>query len=214
MANIFASMNAVMEDCGFIGKDSVNPQQKYKFRGIDAVMNALNPALRKRKVFVVPEVLDQTREERQTAKGGLLIYSVIKVKYTFYAEDGSSVSAVVVGEGMDSGDKASNKAMSAAFKYACFQAFCIPTGEMRDSEEDSLEPLPKQIAEEAVQYEEVRRQTIGIDRAIALQQYLEKEGIPVAMVMALYKVKKLEDLTEKQHVNIIEHIKEIKEKVE
>ena len=141
--NIFESINAVMRDCGFIGKDSVNPVQKYKFRGIDAVMNALNPALIKNKVFVVPDVLEQTREERETAKGGLLIYSVVKVRYTFYAEDGSSVSACVVGEGMDSGDKATNKAMSAAFKYACFQTFCIPTEEMKDSEDDSPEPVAK-----------------------------------------------------------------------
>lgn len=140
---IYEAINQVMKDCGFIGKDSINPQQKYKFRGIDAVMNALNPALIKNRVFVMPEVLDQTREERQTKTGGLLIYSVVRVKYTFYADDGSSVSAVVVGEGMDSGDKATNKAMSAAFKYACFQTFCIPTEEMRDSEEDSPEPAPR-----------------------------------------------------------------------
>lgn len=142
--NIYESMNAVMVDCGFVGKDSKNQQQGYKFRGIDAVMNALNPALRKNKVFVVPTVISQEREERTTAKGGLLIYSIVTCKYTFYAEDGSSVEAVVIGEGMDSGDKATNKAMSAAFKYACFQAFCIPTEEMKDSEDDSPEPVPLQ----------------------------------------------------------------------
>ena len=65
-------------------------------------------------------------------KGGTLIYSICRIKYTFYAEDGSNVSAVVIGEGMDSGDKATNKAMSIAFKYACFQVFCIPTEEMKD----------------------------------------------------------------------------------
>ena len=141
--NIYESMAAVMEDCGIVAKDSRNQKQGYKYRGIDAVMNALNPAFRKNKVFVVPEVIDQTREERTTQNGGLLIYSITKVKYTFYAEDGSSIAATVIGEGMDSGDKSMNKAMSAAFKYACFQAFCIPTEEMRDSEEDSPEPESK-----------------------------------------------------------------------
>jgi len=141
--NIYESMAAVMEDCGAVAKSSTNEKQRYKYRGIDAVMNALNPALRKHKVFVIPEVQEQAREERTTQNGGLLIYSTVKVKYTFYAEDGSSVVATVIGEGMDSGDKSTNKAMSAAFKYACFQAFCIPTEEMRDSEEDSPEPTPK-----------------------------------------------------------------------
>lgn len=148
--NIYEAINAVMEDCGAVGKDSRNDQQRYKYRGIDAVMNALNPAMRKHGVFAVPEVLDRNREERTTAKGGLLIYSIINVKYTFYAPDGSSVYAVVTGEGMDSGDKSCNKAMSAAFKYACFQVFCIPTEEMIDSEKDSPEPEPKpEISKEA-----------------------------------------------------------------
>ena len=130
--NIYESICAVMTDIGAVGKTSKNAQQGFMFRGIDAVMNALSPALIKNKVFVVPEILDQTREERQTSKGGNLIYSVCKIKYTFYAEDGSSLSATVIGEGMDSGDKATNKAMSIAFKYACFQVFCIPTEEMAD----------------------------------------------------------------------------------
>lgn len=142
--NIYSAITAVMDEIGAVGKDSRNEQQKYMFRGIDAVMNALNPALRKAHIFVVPEVLESTREERAGRNGGVLIYTITKVKYTFYAEDGSSVSAVVVGEGMDSGDKSANKAMSAAFKYACFQTFCIPTEEMNDSETDNPEPLPKE----------------------------------------------------------------------
>ena len=103
-------------------------------------MNALSPALIKYKLFVVPEVLNQRREERQSANGGNLIYSICTIKYTFYAEDGSFVSATVVGEGMDSGDKATNKAMSVAFKYACFQVFCIPTEEMRDPDAETPPP--------------------------------------------------------------------------
>ena len=127
---IYKAISAVMEDVGAVGKDSVNKQQGFKFRGIDAVMNALNPALVKNKVFVIPEVLEQHREERTTSKSALLIYSICKVKYTFFTTDGSSVCATVIGEGMDSGDKATNKAMSIAFKYACFQVFCIPTEEL------------------------------------------------------------------------------------
>lgn len=134
--NIFESINSVMKEIGAIGKNSKNAQQGFMFRGIDDVMNALNPALIKNKVFVVPQVLEQTREERQTSKGGTLIYSICKIKYSFYAEDGSSVDAVVIGEGMDSGDKATNKAMSIAFKYACFQVFCIPTEEMKAADPD------------------------------------------------------------------------------
>ena len=119
--NIFETISAVMGEIGAVGKDSKNQQQGFMFRGIDAVMNAISPALIKHHLFIVPEILEQTREERTNSKGTLLIYSICKVKYTFFAEDGSNISAVVIGEGMDTGDKATNKAMSIAFKYACFQ---------------------------------------------------------------------------------------------
>lgn len=138
--NIFETINAVMEEVGAVGKNSRNEQQKYMYRGIDDVMNALNPAFIKHKLLMVPEVVSQKREERQTANGKNIIYSVLSVKYTFYAEDGSSIYTIVPGEGMDSGDKASNKAMSSAFKYACFQTFCIPTEEMKDPDAETPPP--------------------------------------------------------------------------
>lgn len=132
MAEIYQAIIGVMADVGAIGKDKTNVQQKFKYRGVDDVMNALQPAMVKHGIFVVPEIIEQRREERQTKTGGNLIYSVCTVRYTFYAQDGSSVQCVVIGEGMDSGDKATNKAMSIAFKYACFQVFCIPTEEMKE----------------------------------------------------------------------------------
>ena len=112
--NIYESITAIMQDIPAIGKDKKNTQQGFKYRGIDDVMNVLQPILAKYKVFVVPEVLEQNREERVTGKGNTLLYSVMRIKYTFFAEDGSSISAVVIGEGMDSGDKASNKALANA----------------------------------------------------------------------------------------------------
>jgi hypothetical protein len=122
-----------------IAKTERNQQQGFMYRGIDSVMNALQPLFVKHKVYVVPEMQEHTREERQTKTGGNLIYSICKMKYTFYTDDGSNISAVVIGEGMDSGDKATNKAMAIAMKYACFQVFCIPTEEMKDPDGESHE---------------------------------------------------------------------------
>lgn len=138
--NIYETISAVMDEIGAIGKNKRNDQQGFMYRGVDDVMNALNPAFIKHKLFMVPEVIEQSRERRTTGKGGELIYSVCKVCYTFFAEDGSSVQAVVIGEGMDSGDKASNKAMAVAFKYACFQVFCIPTEEMTKADAVPVDP--------------------------------------------------------------------------
>ena len=141
--NVFALMGEAMRQIGAVGKDSVNQTQGFKYRGIDAVMNALNPVMARLGLFFVPEVLEQTREERESVKeyGGkvtktLLKYSILKIRYTLYAPDGSNISAVVIGEGMDSGDKASNKAMAVGLKYAAFQMFMIPTEEMAESDPD------------------------------------------------------------------------------
>lgn len=143
--NIYESISKCMEEIGAVSKDAVNKQQGFKYRGIDAVMNAINPALVKNHVFIVPEVLEQQRHERTTKNGSVLIYSICRIKYTFFAEDGSCIEAVTVGEGMDSGDKATNKAMAIAFKYACFQVFCIPTEEMKDPDEETPEPVTPQF---------------------------------------------------------------------
>ena len=147
---IYAAIAAMVGEIGAISKDKRNTQGTgYNYRGIDDVMNALNPLLAKHQVFIVPEALDKTREDRASRSGGNLIFTSITMRYTFYAVDGSSVSAVVVGEGMDSGDKSTNKAMAVAMKYAMFQVFCIPTEEMTDSDADTPPPsTPKEQAKE------------------------------------------------------------------
>ena len=140
---IYQAIPAIMGELDAIGKNKRNATQGFMYRGVDDVMNAINPALVRNRVFIVPEILDQAREERQTSKGNNLIYSICRIRFRFFAEDGSSVEAVTIGEGMDSGDKATNKAMAVAFKYACFQIFCIPTEEMRDPDADSHSVRPR-----------------------------------------------------------------------
>lgn len=137
---IFSAIPAIMGEIGHIGKERRNSQQGFMFRGVDQVMNTMKPLLSKHGVFVVPEVLSTQREERATKSGGNLIYTVHTVRFHFYASDGSVVTATVVGEGMDSADKSSNKAMAVAFKYACFQVFCIPTEEMAKDDPDYGSP--------------------------------------------------------------------------
>ena len=147
--NIYESITALMQDIPAVGKEKRNKEQGFLYRGIDDVMNALQPLLTKHKIFIVPEVLAQKREERATKNGKALLYSLLTIKYTFFAEDGSSVSAVVIGEGMDMADKASNKAMAVAYKYALFQVFCIPTEEMDDPDGETPDPSePVQLCEE------------------------------------------------------------------
>ena len=195
--NIYETIAAVMREIGAVGKNSKNPQQGFMYRGIDAVMNELNPAMKKYGMFVVPEILEQTREERTTSKGGLLIYSICKIKYTFYAQDGSNVSAIVVGEGMDSGDKSTNKAMSVAFKYACFQVFCIPTEEMVDPDGEVHEPTPRKQPTKA-DMQSVETKHIDDTKQGILKKQCAETGVNPTVIYEKCHVKSFAELTEKQ----------------
>lgn len=128
-----------------ISKSRKNAQQGYNFRGIDDVYNALSPALADAGLVIIPRVLSRECVERTTAKGGVLFYVCVEMEFDFVcAEDGSKHTARNFGEAMDSGDKATNKAMSAAYKYAAMQTFCIPTEGDNDADSTTHEvrPLP------------------------------------------------------------------------
>ena len=211
--NIYESITKIMEEVPAIGKNQINAQQKFKFRGIDDVMNALQPLLAKNKVFIVPEILEQTREERTPSKGGNLIYSICKIRYKFYAEDGSSIEAVTIGEGMDSGDKATNKAMAIAMKYALFQVFCIPTEEMKGSDgETPDESRKKEKQEEKIMEEEldvlVTEQQAKTVYAIMLQKGLNVEQ----QLQHNYGISSTKDLTRRQYASILTAIKNLPNK--
>lgn len=130
--SIHKQMAGIMARIGHIGKDKENKQQGFRFRGIDDVYNALHGIMAEFGVFTTSEVLSLDRADRPTKSGGIMTFVIAKIRYTFWAEDGSSVTSEVIGEGMDSGDKASNKAMAIAHKYALLQAFMVPTEDMSD----------------------------------------------------------------------------------
>jgi Holliday junction resolvase RusA-like endonuclease len=148
---VFHAIPKIMQDMEVIKKTKTNSSTGYKYRGIDDVLNAINEPFSKHGVFVAPKVLDVKREERQSTKGGNLIYSVATINFKFIHQDGSWFDVVTVGEAMDSGDKSMNKAMSVAMKYAMFMVLAIPTDEQHpDTEHETPEvdsketPQPKQ----------------------------------------------------------------------
>lgn len=196
---IYTALCNVMAEIGAVGKGSKS-QQGFMYRGIDAVMNTINPALVKYKVFVAPEVLEQSREERQSSKGGTLIYSIIKVRFRFYTVDGSFVDVVTIGEGMDSGDKATNKAMSIAFKYACFQLFCIPTEEMVDPDQESHNVAPKNTPKTTNKAPNESNSTKASPQQVETIKSIISD---IQGMLRYYKIEKVEDLTQEQASNII-----------
>lgn len=131
---IYGLMAQVLSEVGAVGKGRLNETQGYRFRGIDDVYEAVHPLFAKHGIFTLPRVLAEDTTERTTDRGTILRFVKLTMAYDFFAPDGSHVTAEVVGEAMDAGDKASNKAMSAAQKYALIQTLCIPTGNTPDAD--------------------------------------------------------------------------------
>jgi hypothetical protein len=137
-------MTLVMKEIGHISKDNKNTAQGFKFRSVDQFVNALYPALVKHGVFMTPRCTKEEHElktvVRSSGKEGVDKHVSIQMEYDFYAEDGSKVTVgPVPAEGLDSGDKATNKALSAALKYALIQTFSVPTEDMAEGDLESPE---------------------------------------------------------------------------
>lgn len=137
---IFEAMAQIMAEITCINKSRINEHFRYKFRGIDDVYNELHALFAKHQVFTTSTVVSERCYPRTNAKGNEELNRVLQMRYTFHTADGSSITTETVGEGQDIGDKAANKAMASAHKYALLQVFCIPTEEQKDSEYDSQPP--------------------------------------------------------------------------
>ena len=127
---IYESINKIQAALAKTGisKERKNKEQGYAFRGIDDVYGALAPLLAENHVCIMPRVTERDFRERTTSRGTVLFYVTVRAEFDFVsAIDGSKHTCVTYGEAMDTADKATNKAMSAAYKYACLQTFCIPT---------------------------------------------------------------------------------------
>jgi hypothetical protein len=139
---IFPAMLAVMADVKAIEKGRRNEQQGFNFRGIEDILNELHDICARHGVFALPQVQERDATHRQTRNNATLWTEHHRVRYTFWAEDGSHVEAEVWGEGTDSADKATAKAYTSAFKTLLIQAFQIPTADAEDPDRAAEESKP------------------------------------------------------------------------
>jgi hypothetical protein len=181
-----------------IAKNRKNTQGSgYMFRGIDDVYAALSPLLSAHKLVVIPRVISREVTDRQSKNGGALFYVTVHAEFDFVsAIDGTTHTAATFGEAMDSGDKATNKAMSAAYKYAAFMTFAIPTEGDNDADATTHEvaAAPDRIADS--------------DRDL-IQTLAPAAGKTVQGICEAYKVGSLKDLTAKQGATVIAKLREI-----
>lgn len=146
---VYECINSVSSEIAVSGiaKTHSNSVQGYQFRGIDDVYNALAPMLAKHKLVIMPRIVARSQTEKATRTGGVIFYVVVEAEFDFVScDDGTHHTVKTFGEAMDTADKATNKAMSAAYKYAAFQTFCIPTEGDNDADQSTLEPMTPAIA--------------------------------------------------------------------
>ena len=201
--SVYQAINAVQSELASkgIAKGQTNSYDKYRFRGIDDVYNALGPACAKAGLVILPRVVSRECVEKPTQKGGVQNAVTVQVEYDFVsAEDGSKHTVVAFGEAMDRGDKATPKAMAAAFKYAAFQAFCIPVEGQPDADQDTPQlaqapaPQPQPIAQPAPPAD----QPIAETQAAWLKKELEKTQADVKKFCAHFGVKSVDHLKASQ----------------
>jgi hypothetical protein len=193
---VYQAINKVQAELAKHGieKKDTNTFDNYKFRGIDSVYNALSPLLAKHGLCILPRMLSRVCEERQSAKGGALFYVTVEAEFDFVcAEDGSKHTIKTFGEAMDRGDKATNKAMSAAYKYAAFQAFAIPTEGDNDADAATHEVVARRPIYEPIPGD--REQIIQLAASLAVAKW--KKGDQLG---AYEEVSGITDNDEKQRL--------------
>ena len=170
---VYSAIAAVMAELAKDGvsKDRKNAQQGYNFRGIDDMYNALSGPLSRHGLVVIPRVLSRHCDERLTAKGSPLFFVTVQVEFDIVcAEDGSKHTAVMFGEAMDSADKATNKAMSAAYKYLAMELFCIPTEGDNDADATTYTVQAKAKPEFAKPVGQTEWEALPEDRRAEIEQ--------------------------------------------
>lgn len=198
--SVHEAMVAIMAAVDPISKNQRNTGQGYSFRGVDDVYQALQAIMANHGVFTTSEVKgDPNYTEFQLGKNNTLTFRTRAVfRFTFWHVSGGSVSTETIGEGMDSGDKASNKSMSIAHKYALLQAFLIPTDEPKDPENDDhsipakvqpLKPVPQSAVETKLSrlkdFLNTNKERFTTEQAATIRRELAAAGTTDALLDAL-----------------------------
>lgn len=193
MSEVYKAIASIIGEMSKVGiaKNSKNKQQGFNFRGIDAVYNALAPMLASHELMILPRVLSRDVTEKATRNGGTLFYVVCECEFDFVsAKDGSKHTVKVFGEAMDSGDKATNKAMSIALKYAAFQTFFIPT-EVNTQDPDAQCHEPTNMITE--------------EQQLNIQAAAEGAGISMGQLLGNFQIQSLAQVPAQHYNEVINY---------
>jgi hypothetical protein len=138
--SVYAAINAVSAELAEqgIAKSHVNDVDDYRYRSIDDLLDRLAPLLARHRLCVLPRVKERSLVERQDDAQRSLFHVSLKAAFVLASvDDGSSHVVTAYGEALDASDKATAKAMSAAYKSAMIQTFCIPVAGSEDADRSS-----------------------------------------------------------------------------
>lgn len=134
---VYRAINAVTAAlCGDgIPKSRTNPIELYQYRSIDDVLNRLAPLIAQHRLCILPRVIERVMTDRPSPATPMRVNVMVRVAFDLVSvEDGSVHTLEAFGEALDDGDKGTAKAMSAAYKAAMLQAFCIPVAGTEDAD--------------------------------------------------------------------------------
>lgn len=187
-------------------------KELYKARGIDAVYNLLSPLFAKHGIVIGFNCLKKEREAVQT-KHSIQYQTFLTVEYTFTASsDGSSHSITVFGEANDNGDKGTAKALSMAFKCACFQVFCIPVCEDPDATvHDKISNADYSNSKQDMRHSMIRvdnQEKISKEQAQGLFNILQSNNQDIKGLLQHFNVQNLSDFTVPMYESTMNGLKE------
>lgn len=191
---VHEAVKAVMEKVRAVGKDGINQQQRFRFRGIDATVNALSPVMREVGLTVHPVLVSKDRGQAQTGKGAMMNTVDVVVDYVFTGPAGDTFTARAPGEAFDSGDKATAKAMSVAFRTCLLQTFALPTEDNDpDAEAHEAQRQPAQQQRPAAGPGQ-QRQAQGAEQPPAAEQPSPAQKAWTSLQSAGHNLEKLQAL--------------------
>lgn len=176
--NVYAAIAAVMAEVGAVGKDDVNEQQRFRYRSIDSLVNAVSPVMARHGVIIVPDCSILSQEERTTRSGTAQVLATVEFRFRVYGPAGDFVEGRTIGQGIDMSDKAMNKAMTAGFKYAIAQVFAVPFAGVDEGDAHTIEraeartPTLKEMHERLTSLAEV----VGKSVEEVTQQFRDRRG--------------------------------------
>lgn len=205
--SVYEAWSAVMAEVSSLAKGDRNEHQKFNFRGIDAVMNAVGPALRNHGVIVLPVEVESGIRDVQTTQGKASREVTALVTYRIIGPAGDHFEGQAPGESMDSGDKATPKAMSVAFRTFLLQALCLPTDEPdpdSESHDRSSGPTDQERAQDTADRAAKNEDPVALKRVADwvegqglgnLNVNVKIDGKEVTGTLAGYMLKRIEATT-------------------